>query len=232
MKISLLLLGVFLVLINFLLMYFFNEMVDRLARCISTLIFFLIYIIQIKPKFRPVIVFSLFLICDAALIFYEDPAFMTLTYISRMVAYSVLILNVSGDLKRIKFGKVQGFIAALVIALNVYMVTNVVDMVPEATNDLMYTLLFYVYVLILLVLAIVAISYHSRYSNLKSFYYLCACFSLIFSDLLYFILYYLHFEFFKYADRFFNIIGLMCFVVFLILKKDSEYEENHSFVMR
>ncbi|MCM4157844.1 hypothetical protein [Gramella sp. AN32] len=229
MKNSLLVLGIFLVLLNFVLMYFFDESMSRFARFASTLIFFLIYTINIKPKTRPVLVFSLLLICDLALIFYEDPLFKTLAYISRIFAYGVLMRHVGSELKKIKFGKFQVITTTLVIAINLYMVAHLVEMVPEATEYLFFTILFYAYVLMIFILAIVALSYHSRYLNLKSFYYLCASLGLIFSDLLYYISYYLQFEFFSYADRFFNIIGMMCLVLFLSIKKGNEHTENQTF---
>ena len=207
-------LAVVFIVANFLLMWKFGEEVSRGMRFFTMLLFFVIFYSFIKYSKISTVIFLLFVLCDALLIFYEDPLVKSLTYISRIFAYALLFWIIVPEIRKLKFNFWQIIISMGILLLNVFLLSVLTEMLPEVLNYPIFIPLFYVFGFTTIVLVIAAVSYHNRYSNLQSFFYAAAVFALVLSDLTFYIAHYLNFSIFFYADRLFNILGILSLIMF------------------
>ena len=223
-KITLPAAGIALLILNFVVIYRFNLDYSRGSRLFSTVMVFLLLILKGSEYKRILISFSLFVLADILLFYYENDLFNALTFLTRTSAYILLILVVVPELKGLKANLFQKSLFVVVFCLNFGMLVLLVDMVPSTFHYDTMEFLFYLYGLAMMGMVIAAISYSNRFSSRKSFYFASATLCLVFSDITSFIAYYLDFHLFYFADRFFYILAI------LGLLKFASLSENHQAV--
>lgn len=225
-KILLLFIGILMLLLNMAGMIFYDNLTDRWMRFLSMLVFFLFYLLRYNYKTKEIWVLSLFLLCDALLIFYENPLVKSFTYLSRISGYIVLMFIVLPYLKSIKIKSFQILVGIAVLILNIFLIGSMIDMVPEGLQYPIFKPLFFIYSLSLISLVIVALSYQNRYMNQGSITFMLAVIGLVTSDVSFYIAYYLDFSTFYYTDRLFNIFGILSLLWFFQLRSKFKLDKN------
>ncbi|MUP44242.1 hypothetical protein E0K83_00595 [Gramella sp. BOM4] len=206
--------GLFLLLLNFMVITEYDQDYSRWARLMTTSAF-LVLLLIINPGMKRLLsVFSLFVLADMLLFYYEYHLFNALTFLVRISAYVMLIMVVIPELKKLRTNNFQKMIFVIGFSLNLAMLVMLVDMVPETFRYQTMEILFYGYGLAMIAMVIAAISYSNRYSSKRSFFFTSATLCLVFSDITSFIAYYLDFHQFYFADRFFYLMALAGLVKF------------------
>jgi hypothetical protein len=122
---------------------------------------------------------------------------------------------------------IQKIVFTLALALNLYLLYTLVDMMPTGEYNLLFNAMFYLYGLAIIICVSAAVSYSNRYANKPSIIFLAAVLCLVFSDLTYFIGFNLNFSEFFVADRIFNILGIALILHFM--QNFSIQEETKSY---
>ena len=200
----------------------YDQDYSRWARLLSTSVIFLFLLTRTSFSKRIFSAFSLFVIADLLLFYYEFDLTNAITFLVRVSAYVLLILSVVPELRGLRANLLQKFIFVVVFALNFAMLVLLVDMVPQGFKYPFLDLLFYIYGMSMIAMVIAAISYSNRYSSKKSFFFTSATLCLVFADITSFVAYYLEFYDFYFADRFFYILGIAGLVKFSSLQQSHE----------
>ncbi|WP_417908076.1 hypothetical protein [Christiangramia aquimixticola] len=195
-------------------MYYLGDIPGRYFRTGTMLVFLVAYALRFYLNKIFLAVFIFFTLCDIFLVFYEQIEFTALTYITRITAYFLMVAYLYPFLHRLKLSAFTGLISLFVISINVYLISIMVESVPEAMQSSTFQPLFYLFGIALLAQAAFAFSYHSRFATKQSFFLVIASFGLIFSDVTYYIAYYLGFNGFFFIDRFSNILGIAFLLAF------------------
>ncbi len=211
-----------LLIINFGVISDYDQDYSRWARLVSTSVFFLFLLTRTSFSKRIFSAFSLFVIADLLLFYYEFDLTNAITFLVRVSAYVLLILSVVPELRGLRANLLQKFIFVVVFALNFAMLVLLVDMVPQGFKYPFLDVLFYIYGMSMIAMVIAAISYSNRYSSKKSFFFTSATLCLVFADITSFVAYYLEFYDFYFADRFFYILGIAGLVKFSSLQQSHE----------
>lgn len=200
----------------------YDQDYSRWARLLSTSVIFLFLLTRTSFSKRIFSAFSLFVIADLLLFYYEFDLTNAITFLVRVSAYVLLILSVVPELRGLRANLLQKFIFVVVFALNFAMLVLLVDMVPQGFKYPFLDVLFYIYGMSMIAMVIAAISYSNRYSSKKSFFFTSATLCLVFADITSFVAYYLEFYDFYFADRFFYILGIAGLVKFSSLQQSHE----------
>ncbi|TQI71613.1 YhhN-like protein [Gramella sp. Hel_I_59] len=211
----------FLVLANMIMISEYDLEMIRWGRLISTFIVFLILIWKLRSEKVLIASIFLLLISDVLLLNYENTIINSVTFLLRIAAYTTLVFVIFPEIKSLKMSVVQKIVFAVVFTLNIGMLYVLVDMVPEKYDYPYLNFLFYIYGSAMITLVLAAISYSNIYSDTTSFFFTAGALSLVFSDIMSFIAYYLEFYEFYYPDRFFYIIGIVSLVKF------ATFSRNH-----
>ena len=201
---------VFWVIINLLSIYFLGEEISRWFRVASSL-YFVIWSFSsgiFKSKMDYVLVS--YLLCDISLVYYEIQVFNFITFLARSLIFSLLIFIVFPKIRSVKFKFFELMLGIAVVAINIYLLFELLAMVPEA---FIYDYFYPVYLaltLLTILLVGVAFTYNNIMSNKRSFYFLAL------SDFNFFIAIYLDVPVFYYPDRFFHILALGLLLLFWI----------------
>lgn len=187
---------------------------SRGARLASTSVIFFLLLWQNSYSKKMVSAFLLLLLSDILLFYYEYPLVNMLTFLSRTVAYSLLILAVVPELRNLRTNLFQKLVFIFVLVLNGSMLVVLMDMVPDKFLYTGLDYLFYAYGSVMIGMVIAAVSYSNRYANKISFYYTGALLCLVFADVSSFIGYYLEFDAFYVPDRIFYLLGIAGLVRF------------------
>jgi hypothetical protein len=204
-----------------------DEMLGRWVRFASMLSFFLLFISPWYFKKRGLLVFTLLLISDGLLINYEDPVFNALLFIVRTAIFLSLLGLVFGRLRQLQTNLFQKIIFIIAIVLNIFLLYNLVEMVPPGQSYTFYDILFYLYGVAVIVCVTGAVSFSNRYANRASIFFLGSVLSLAFSDLTYFIAFTLGFSEFSLVDIIFNILGITFLLKFMFLERLENKDESH-----
>ena len=206
---------ILLLIINLAGLYYFGEEIGRYLRTGSMLVFLLLYIFRFYSGKHLLSIFVLFTLCDIFLVFYEQISFKVLTYISRIAAYSLIVIYLYPFLYKLKLSIFTATITIFVLAINIYLMSVMVQSVPETMQSYWFQPIFYLFGISLLFLAGFSISFQNVFASKQSFFLVLASFGLIFSDISFYIAHYLNFESFYYADRVANIIGISFLLTFI-----------------
>ncbi len=200
----------------------YDQDASRWARLISTSIFFGLLLWRDSYSRKMMSVFILFIIADVLLFYYEYAWVNTFTFLARISAYTLLVLAVIPELKKLKTNLFQKIIFVLVFGLNLAMLFILLDMVPEKFAYPYLDSLFFIYGIVMIAMVIASISYSNRYANKTSFFFTAATLCLVFSDITSFIAYYLEFNEFYFPDRFFYLLGIAGLVKFAGFSRSHE----------
>lgn len=186
----------------------------RLLRLVSTLTFLLFLSFQKEHSKKLQGVLSLLLCSDILFIFYDHPVFQAFTFILRIFTYLLVIYLIREEIRGLKTNLFQKIIFFGALSLNLFMLSALQDMIPQAFDSWILDVLFYIYGFSIIFMVIAAVSYSNRFANKASFYFMMAVLSFTFSDITSFIAYYLGFSEFYFADRLFYVAGLAGLIVF------------------
>ena len=224
MKLWFKILIVLLLIFNIAGIFIWGEEFGRYLRVATMLLFLLLYIFRFYSGKLLLVVFLLFFICDIFLVKYENVDFKALSYVTRISAYLLIIQHLYPFLRKLKLNVFTTVVSVFTMAINIYLISIMVKSVPEAMQGTFFYPLFYLFGISLLALAATGISFHNRFATKKSFYLVIACFGLIFSDICFYIAYYLNFDLFFYADRITNIVGVAFLLAFSPFRKPESAE--------
>jgi len=214
------------VIINLLSVYFLDEEISRWFR-VATSLYFIIWSLffgVFKSKINYVLIS--YLICDISLVYYEIQVFNFITFIARSIIFSLLIFIVFPKIRAVKFRFFELLLGIAVVAINIYLLFELLAMVPEA---FIYDYFYPVYLaltLLTILLVGVAFTYNNIVSNKRSFYFLLAALFLAISDFNFFIAIYLDVPVFYYPDRFFHIFALGLILLFWIKPLEDSIHNN------
>ncbi len=207
-------------------MLYVSDDVNRWMRFGNMILFFLLFITPYYYNKKGLIVLILFLICDGLLIYYESAFVNALIFITRSVSYLLLAVMVVQRVRKLKTNLLQKLIFTFAVALNIFLLYSLIEMVPSSKYYTFIDFLFYIYGISVIVCVIIAVSYSNRYADKTSLFFLGAVLSLAFSDLTYFISVYLKFSDFYLAVIVFNILGIALVLQFLLVDKTKREVSN------
>jgi len=227
MKLWLSLLMSFLVIANFLAIYYLDHEMDRWFRFGATFILLLVYLFKYFSKYRLLIIFLLFAICDGLLVYYEIPILKKLIYLVRILAYLNLVIFIIPSLSKLKLNLFTIIISVFIISIDLYLLHDMAKILPGNDQNPIFLMLFYLLGISSLVIVATSLSYLNRYANKKALFLVIASFCFILSDIFFYNAYYLEFAEFYYLDRFANIggsVALLLFSKYLIEKPEKSLD--------
>jgi len=181
--------------------------------------FFLLFISPWYYNKQGLLVFTLLLISDGLLINFENKVFNALIFIVRAAIFLSLLRLVFGRLRHLQTNLFQKIVFAVAIGLNIFLLYNLVEMVPAGQSYTLYDILFYLYGVSAIVCVSGAVSFSNRFTNRASIFFLGSVLALAFSDLTYFIAFTLGFSEFALVDIVFNILGITFLLKFMFLER-------------
>lgn len=165
----------------------------------------------------------LYFLADVLIFYYESPLLNTSAFILRITAYILLLLFIRKELRLVRMNLTQKIIFGVVLVLNISILVSLVGIVPLEKQFPGLNWLLYLYGIILIMLMLVPMVYQNRNLDTAASLFTGISFCLVFSDILFFIAYYLEMATFYYPTRVFYIIGLTGLVAMaLSTKKESE----------
>lgn len=218
----------FLIIVNFLALYYLEPVISRWFRFGATFIFLLLYIFKYFSKYRLLIIFLLLAICDGLLVYYEIPFLKKIIYAVRIIAYLNLILFVVPSLSRLKLNFFTIVISAFIISIDIYLIHDMAESLPGIEQKPLFLILFYLLGLISLALVATSFSYLNRYADKKAFFLMITSLGFVLSDIFYYNAYYLNFEEFYYGDRLVNIVGTGFLLAFCAYQKPAIADSANS----
>ncbi len=224
---QLFILGFLLVLINVFIIFNYDIDISRLAR-VSTTFFLFLFFLFYKKYWQGFIFIALilFTVRDIMMINYEESFYKTSVFFFTIVAYIALI---SYSLKKMQLSRFTPLLVVytlLMVALNVFNVFYLSDVIQEGLDNTLQLALFYVQGGILLFLGIVGYMYYDRFFGKMPLYYLYFVLCFIFSDLSGLAAYFFHIDFAYFVERTFYILGLLLLVNFNF-NANAEHTEKY-----
>lgn len=210
----------FLLIVNLLALGLFGEHVSSIVRFISMVFFFLLSLRPQYYKRSALILFSVFVVNDFLLIYFESSFSQNLVLFIRLCAYLLLARMVLPYLKAIKIEKFQGIIFSVVLILNIILLHQLNKSInAEEDAGIWEEILLYGYGTAIIISVSVAFTFYNRFTDKTAIFFLIALMALVMSDFTYFIGFYLGFREFFYLDRAFNIVAISVLLHFIYLFK-------------
>jgi len=219
-----------LIIVNLWSMVYLGDIVNRWILFGTMLSFFLLFISPWYYNKRGLLLFVLLLISGALHIFYEDPIFNALMFLVKTASYLALVWIVLNKLKNLRTNLFQKIGFTLAVLLNIFLLYNIVEMVPAGEYYLFFEFLFYFFGLAVIICVSAAVSYSNRYANRPSIFFLTAVLCLVFSDLTYFIGFNLNFHEFFFANRIFIFLGIGALLHFMYLDRTKTIERHNGLI--
>lgn len=199
---------------NFWALYYLDESTDRWFRFGATFIFLLIYYFKYFSRYRILLIFLFFTLCDLFLVFYEMDEIKYLIYLSRIIAYTLLILHVKPSLSRLSLNLFSVVVTVFIVVIDIYLLNEMAESLPGNERNFTFLTLFYTLGILSVALAATSLSYLNRYADKKSFLLVLGSFGCILSDIFFYNSNYLGFTEFSYLDRLINIVAIAALVSF------------------
>ena len=216
------LLGLILISVNFLVIYYGDLQLIRILKLISTVTIFSAFFSILKKAERSLLAVFFFLtLADIFLLNYEVVWVKKLTFIAVIAAYTALMLHIKPLIRNLKTTVFQKIVFLVVLGINVLMLYVLIQMVHYRLDDNWHSFLFYIYGITMIIMVILAFSYSNRYSNKASFYFVCSVLAFVFSDITSFIGYYMDLEEFYSAARLFYLLSLLGLIKFATQDKSE-----------
>lgn len=207
-------LTIILVLLNVLVMSSCAVYEQRLSRLLSICSYFVVFLLFKGYRDKNIMfVLILLILADVFNLNYEHITLGKLISITKIIAYFLLIKSVFTKLILFKnIEPILYFFIGIIVALNLGLAIQTIWNTSDKMNDTLDLILFLMYSITIIGVAIVAIQYNFRYHTKRSMYFVYFVFGLILSDISWFIAYFLDLFLAFYADILFYIIGLYCIV--------------------
>ncbi|MCM4160720.1 hypothetical protein FHG64_04980 [Antarcticibacterium flavum] len=207
--------GLFLLLVNILIITYYGLEESRWIRAFSVGLFvayFVVFATGRKFNLLPALLFLL--IADVLLIYYENPILRYINFLVGILAYMFLAAHIFPYIRNLKVMMLQKLLFTIVLIINISLLFFLLEMAGPGIQGSLHQILFIAYGLSMIFLVVFAFSFNHRFSNRASFFFIVAVLALIFSDISSFIAYYLEVWEFYYPDRLFYIAGLAALVKF------------------
>ncbi len=216
-NLGLLHLGILLIILNVLVIFFYEIEISRtvrLASCI-TLVCYLLFKAGLKRNF--LILALLFLLArDTAVLSYETPIFKTISLLCTVLVYTAICLFTFRRLPMVRFSMMVILFGLGIIVLNIFNVFYLSDIIiPSLDNDAQL-ILFFTQSAVMLFMALFAFLYNESFEGKQSLHLLFCVLAFIFSDLGGLAAYFFGFESAYYAERIFYIIAASFMVDYII----------------
>jgi len=213
-------------LLNVAVIWFFDIEISRLIRVITTFTLFL-YFIYRKGYWQKFVftAFVLFLLRDLLIVQYEIEFYKTAAFLLTLLAYLLLTWITLPKIKLSKSTPVIIIFVLSLIALNVFNVYYLSDVIKLSLDNNFQFALFFVQGAVLILLSFVAFMYNERFEGKTPLVYLYLVLCFILSDLSGLAAYFFKAEAAYFPERVFYIIGLVLLVNFT-LNKNAQKEQN------
>ncbi len=182
---------------------------SRLFRLGTYFIFFLYFIVQSGWKYgRLLAIFSLFLIRDVSVLFYEVPIAKTIGFLVTIAAYSLITLMVFKKIKIFIRTSLVFLFVVVILGLNVFNVLYLSEAIQPGLDNNLQLVLFILQGAIMMIMALAGYLYHDRIRGKLPLVYLYLTLSLVFADLCGLAAYFFEFKAAFYPERLFYLISL------------------------
>ncbi|MAZ73955.1 MAG: hypothetical protein CMC70_12500 [Flavobacteriaceae bacterium] len=216
-NLGLLQLGILLIIVNFIVIYFFNIEVSRTVRMISCVALFgyLFFKSGLKKNLL-VLGFLLLFARDVAVLFYESPLFKTISLLCTVLVYTTVCLFIFRRLPMVRFSMTVILFGLGIIILNIFNVFYLSDIIiPSLDNDIQL-ILFFTQSAVMLFMGLFAFLYNESYEGKQSLHLLLCVIAFIFSDLGGLAAYFFGYEPAYYAERTCYLIAASLLVDYII----------------
>ncbi|MAP55355.1 hypothetical protein [Altibacter sp.] len=209
---------------------------SRIVR-VSTILFLLLFLAYHKGHTQLIVFLGIlfFALRDSLIIDYENEFNKTFVFIITIFAYTLLA---SIPLKKLKLSKSTPVIIIFVIsliALNVFNVYYLSDVVSSELDTWFQLVLFFIQGAVLIILGFVGFMYNERFEGKTPLIYLYFVLCFILSDLCGLAAYFFKFEAAYFPERAFYIIGLVLLVNFslnqTIIQEDRITERKKEYLL-
>jgi len=217
--------AVMLLVINILVVQYFEideSRILRVASVFSLLLFFFYY----KSYSEKLILFALvlFTIRDIMILDYENVFFKTVSFILTIVAYSSILLL---TIKRLKISKSTPIIILLVtilIFLNAFNVYYLSDIIKSGLDNQLQFVLFFIQGGVLILLGFAAFMYNERFQGKTPLIYLYMVLCFVLSDCFGLGAYFYEAQLAYFPERVFYLLALVFLVNFALNTKTQKEE--------
>ncbi len=217
-----------LLVLNTLVIHYLEIDKSRILRVISVMSLFLFFAYY-KAFSERLALFALlfFLIRDTMILDYENSLFKTISFVLTIIAYSSILLL---TLKRLKISKSTPLIILLVvvlIALNVFNVYYLSDIIKSGLDSQLQFILFFVQGGVLILLGFTGFMYNERFQGKTPLIYLYMVLCFVLSDCFGLAAYFYEAQAAYFPERIFYILAVV-FLVNFALNTKKQKEEGKS----
>ena len=221
-------LAVILLIVNMLVIHYLEIDKSRVLRVISILSLF-VFFLYYKTHSEKLVFFALllFMVRDKMILDYESSLLKTISFILTIAGYiSILLLTI----KKLKISKSTPLIILLVIiliALNVFNVYYLSDIIRAGLDTQLQYILFFVQDGILILLGLAAFMYNERFQGKTPLIYLYMVLCFVLSDCFGLAAYFYEAQAAYFPERIFYLLGIV-FLVNFALNTKKQKEEGKS----
>ena len=213
-------LAVLLLVVNLLVIHYFEVDKSRILRVVSVLcllLFFLYY----KAYSERLVLFGLliFLIRDTMILDYENSLFKTISFFLTIAAYSGILMLTLNKLKISKSTPLIILLVALLILLNVFNVYYLSDIIKSGLDTQLQFILFFAQGGVLIVLGFAAFMYNERFQGKTPLIYLYMVLCFVLSDCWGLAAYFYKADAAYYPERIFYLLGIVFLINFALNTK-------------
>lgn len=217
--------AVVLLVVNLLVIHYLEidkSRVLRVASVLCLIVFFIFYkLYSEKLVFYALL---LFLIRDITILDYENSLLKTISFIVTILPYSLLLAITVGKLKISKSTPIIILLVCLLIALNVFNVYYLSDIIKSGLDTDFQFVLFFVQGGILILLGFAAFMFNERFQGKTPLIYLYMALCFVLSDCWGLAAYFYKADAAYYPERVFYLLGIVLLVNFALNTKKQKEE--------
>ncbi|WP_031428063.1 hypothetical protein [Flavimarina sp. Hel_I_48] len=204
---------------------------SRLARLVTVAFLFIFYLSRKQYKnswVKAALIF--FLIHEIFFQFYEYSIGLKGYVIVGCLAYMMVIVECFRKFSIRFFNTSFVILGALLLIVNMYMLYSAIEILNLVFRDSLDIALYYLYGSFMMIMAVIAVAYNTKYYSTRSLRYTLLVFCFLFSDVSALFAYYFDFELCYMFSLVFFILALSIFVTYG-LNYEIEREENYQYEM-
>lgn len=209
-----------LTIINAAIVVCFDLQTTRIARIITTVLFFLWFLKLNLPKNNFFVsVFVILVLSDLGILFYENKWFCYLRFISFMALYMLLSYHVIGNLKVGKIKPFTFFVIGVLLISCIFLIYSLNDIIDFETYGHIFEVIYYTYCVIAFGLVLLSILHSINSSSNKSDVFTGVVVAFVISDVLLILGYYQDFFLALQIERVFQIFGIALLLYYSVLDR-------------
>ncbi|WP_432410146.1 hypothetical protein [Rasiella sp. SM2506] len=209
--------GILLLVVNLLVIFYFDIEISRTVRLVSCGVLFSYLVF--KGGFKKnllILALLLLLVRDVAVLFYESPIFKTTSLLCTVLVYTTICLFTFRRLPMVRFSMTLILFGLVIIVLNIFNVYYLSDIIIASLDSDTQLILFFTQSAVMLFMALFAFLYNESYEGKQSLNLLLCILAFIFSDLGGLAAYFFGYEPAYYAERAFYIIAASFLIEYII----------------